>query len=400
MNPQELRNDIPILKDYVYLDAASTTPTPRLVVEAMNRYYYEYNANTGRGAYSLAVKATEKLEEARRKVADFVNAKAEEIIFTKNTTESINLVATGLRFEKGDSIIIPNIEHHSNYLPWLKLREKGVKVKIIKADKNGIIDPGHIEDAIDENTKLITVTHVSNAIGSVQDIKRIGRGSEENNILFMVDAAQSFGHMKVDVKEFKADFIAFPGHKGALGPVGTGFLFCNLQSVDELEPPNLGGGTVIDVLEDQFKLEKPPKRFEAGTLNIAGFIGLGKAIDYLKRIGMDKIEKHGKNLTRKLYKSLTEIDAVECYGDPKNIYGIVSFNIDSIKPDDVARMLDEMARICVRSGHHCAIPAMRHLGVHEKGGTVRASIHYYNILEDIEILIESINEIVKMEGLR
>jgi len=394
MNPQNLRDDIPLLKDYVYLDAASTTPTPKPVVEAMTRYYYKYNANTGRGAYSLAVKATEKLENARQKVADFVNAQPEEIIFTKNTTEAINIVANGLRFERGDSIIVPNIEHHSNYLPWLKLREKGVKIKIVKADKDGIINPESIKDAIDEKTKLITITHVSNAIGSVQDIKRIGKIADENGILFMVDAAQSIGHMKFDAKELKANFVAFPGHKGTLGPVGTGFLYCNLQNVEELEPSSLGGGTVIDVLGDQFKLEEPPRRFEAGTLNIAGFIGLGAAIDYIKSIGIDRIEKHCTWLTGKLYKSIIDIDKVECYGNPKNIYGIVSFNVDDINPDDVARKLDEMARICVRSGHHCAIPAMRHLGVHDRGGTVRASIHYYNILEDVEILAESINEIV------
>ena len=394
MNPKDLRDDIPLLEDYVYLDAASTTPTPKPVVEAINEYYYKYNANTGRGAYSLAVRATEKLEDAREKVADFVNAKPEEIIFTKNTTESINLVANGLRFRKGDSIIVPNIEHHSNYLPWLKLREKGVNIRVIKADENCIVDPGDIEDAIDENTRLITVTHVSNAIGSMQDIKRIGRIADENNILFLVDAAQSIGHMKFDVKKFKVNFAAFPGHKGTLGPVGTGFLYCNLQNIDELEPSSLGGGTIIDVSEDRIKLEEPPRRFEAGTLNIAGFIGLGAAIDYIKSIGIERIEKHGARLTRKLYKSIIEIDKVECYGSPQNIYGIVSFNVDNISPDDVARKLDEKARICVRSGHHCAIPAMRHLGVHERGGTVRASIHYYNILEDVEILAETINEIV------
>jgi cysteine desulfurase/selenocysteine lyase len=361
-------------------------------------YFYNYNANTGRGAYSLAVKATQKVKDSRLKVANFINAAPEEIVFTKNTTEAINIVANGLSFKKGDSIIVPNIEHHSNFLPWLNLRKKGVNLKVVKADSNGIVDPYSFEAAIDETTQLIAVTHVSNAIGSVQNVHEIGKIAEEKDLLYFVDGAQSIGHMKVDIKKIKADFAAFPGHKGTLGPVGTGFLYCDQNKIEELGPSSLGGGTVLDVSEDDFELESFPARFEGGTGNIAGFIGLGASVDYINRIGLDKIEKHTINLTQELYSSLSTIENVTCYGDPQNIYGIVSFNINNMHPHDVAKILDEIGRICVRSGHHCAIPAIKHIGAYEQGGTVRASVHYYNTSEEIQKLTTTVEEIAKTFG--
>ncbi|SCM58662.1 putative cysteine desulfurase [Methanothermobacter wolfeii] len=390
---EDVRSDIPLLEDHVYLDAASTTPTPLPVVRAMEEYFLSYNANTGRGAYSLVVRATERLNEARSKVAGFINASADEIIFTKNTSEAINIVAGGLRFRRGDSVVVPNIEHHSNFLPWLRLRKMGVDVRVVRADETGVVDPSVIEDAVDDTTRLVTVTHISNALGSVQEVEEIGSIAHEHGALYLVDAAQSIGHMEVDVKGIGADFAAFPGHKGTMGPVGTGFLYCNRECIDELEPFSLGGGTVLDVSEDEYVLEEFPARFEAGTLNIAGFIGLGASIDYMNRIGIGRIEKHTIKLTEKLYSELSSIDRLECYGDPQNIYGILSFNIDNMDPHDVAKLLDETAGICVRSGHHCAIPAIKHLGLHKMGGTVRASIHYYNTEEEIELLAETLNEI-------
>jgi cysteine desulfurase/selenocysteine lyase len=398
METAEVRADIPLLEELIYLDAASTTPTPKPVVEAMCDYFYNYNANTGRGAYSLAVKATQKVKDSRLKIANFINATPEEIVFTKNTTEAINIVANGLSFKKGDSIIVPNIEHHSNFLPWLNLRKKGVDLKVVKANSDGIVDPYSIEKAVDETTRLIAVTHVSNAIGSVQDVHEIGKIAKEKDLLYLIDAAQSIGHMKVDIKEMNADFAAFPGHKGTLGPVGTGFLYCNQKRVEEIEPSSLGGGTVLDVSEDDFELESFPARFEGGTGNIAGFIGLGASIDYINRIGMEKIEKHSINLTQELYSSLASIENVTCYGNPQNIYGIVSFNINNMHPHDVAKILDEIGGICVRSGHHCAIPAIKHIGAYEQGGTVRASVHYYNTSEEIQKLATTVEEIAKTFG--
>jgi len=395
----DIRADIPLLEEVIYLDAASTTPTPKPVVEAMCDYFYNYNSNTGRGAYRMAVKSTKEFERARYRISKFINCKSSEVIFTKNTTEAINLVANGFDFKKGDSIIVPNIEHHSNFIPWLNLKKKqGVELKIIKADKYGVVDPRDIESAVGANTKLITTTHVSNAIGSVQPVNEIGKIADENNVLYMVDAAQSAGHMKLDVKETKADFITFSGHKGLLGPIGTGFLYCGEQSVEKLEPMNLGGGTVLDVTENEFSFEDVPARFEGGTQNIAGFIGLGVAVDYIDRIGLERIENHSKKLTAMLFQEINDISNTIVYGSPENIYGIVAFNIDGVNAHDVAKILDELKNICVRSGHHCAIPAIRHIGAIELGGTVRASLHYYNTEEEIQIFGETLREISKFFG--
>jgi cysteine desulfurase / selenocysteine lyase len=398
MKTADVRRDIPLLDDVIYLDAASTTPTPRPVVEAICDYFYNYNANTGRGAYGLALKATQKLDDSRNKIAKFVNSDSEEIIFTKNTTEAINLVTNGLEFQKGDNILVSDIEHHSNLVPWLNLKKRGVEVKIVNTDEDGIIDAEDIEEAVDENTRLITVTHVSNSLGSLQPATEIGKIAQDNEILYLVDAAQSVGHMAVDVKKWKANFVACPGHKGLLGPVGTGFLYCARDSQTELKPFNLGGGTVDNVTGDDFKLTESPACFEGGTQNIAGFIGLGAAIDYLERIGLSKVEKHTKKLTRIMYNEIKEVENVMIYGSPENIYGIVSFNINNINPHDLAKILDEVKSICVRSGFHCAIPSIRHIGAYELGGTVRASIHYYNTQEEVKILGETLREVSKFLG--
>lgn len=398
MENADIRKDIPMLDEIIYMDAASTTPTPKPVVDAMCDYYYNYNANIGRGAYRTAVKAGSEFEKARSKIAKFINSKPEEIIFTKNTTEAINLVANGLDFKRGDSVIVPNIEHHSNFLPWLNLKKKGVNLKIVQADKYGVVDAADIEKAVDKTTKLITITHVSNAIGSVQPVYEVGDIAEENDLLYMVDAAQSAGHMELDVKKIKADFTAFPGHKGIMGPVGTGFLYCKADKMNGLQPENLGGGTVFDVTEDDFKLAEGHARFEGGTQNIAGVIGLGTAVDYIKNIGLDRIEKHSQKLTKLMFDEISDVDNTTVYGNPENIYGIVAFNINGANPHDVAKILDELKRICVRSGHHCAIPAIRHTGAYDFGGSVRASIHCYNTKDEVQILSETLAEISQFFG--
>ena len=395
MKTDDVRADIPLLKDFIYFDAASTTPTPRPVIEAICDYFYNYNSNTGRGAYNLSIKATQEFNKAKIKIAGFINANPEDIVFTKNTTEAINLIAHGLDFNKNENIIVSNMEHHSNLVPWLNLKKKGLEVKVVKADQNGVIDPLDIEMALDSNTRLIAITHISNSIGSVQPVEELGKIAKENEVLYLIDAAQSAGHMKLDVKNLMADFITFPGHKGFLGPVGTGFLYCNNKLQYELEPINLGGGTVEDVSDDYFKLTESPTRFEGGTQNISGFIGLGAAIDYLKRIGMNNIEKHSHELTQMLYNEIQNIEKAKVYGSPENIYGIVSFNIDGINPHDLAKILDEVKFICVRSGHHCALPSIKHIGAYELGGTVRASLHYYNTKDEIQIFIETLKEVSK-----
>lgn len=398
MQVTDFRADIPFLDEVIYLDAASTTPTPKPVVDAMNEYYHHFNSNTGRGAYRTAVKATSEVEKTRVKLSKLINCDPEEIIFTKNTTEAINLVVNGLNYEKDESIIVPNIEHHSNFIPWLNLKNQGVKTKIISSGQHGMVKSEDIEQTIDKTTKLITITQVSNSIGSVQPVNEIGKLAKENNILFMMDAAQSVGHMSVDVKEIGADFVSFPGHKGLLGPVGTGFLYCNKEVAEKLSPMNLGGGTVSDVTEDNFTLAPVPSRFEGGTQNISGIIGLGAAVDYINKIGISKIEKYGEKLTKMMYNGIKEIENAAVYGHPENIYDMVGFNISGVNCHDVAKILDEQSNICVRSGMHCAIPAMRQIGAYEFGGTVRASIHYYNTEEEIQTLIDILDEVSKFLG--
>ncbi|MEN6290419.1 MAG: aminotransferase class V-fold PLP-dependent enzyme, partial [Methanobacterium sp.] len=324
----DIRSDIPLLNEVIYLDAASTTPTPEPVVNAMCDYFHNFNANIGRGAYKTAVKATMKFENTRERIAKFINCNRNEVIFTKNTTEAINLVANSLEFKKGDSIIVPNIEHHSNFLPWLNLKKAGVNLKVIKTDKYGIIDIGDIEKAVDDTTKLITTTHISNSIGSCQPIYDIGDIAEENGVLYLVDAAQSAGHVKFDVKETKADFVSFPGHKCLFGPVVTGFLYSKSYVMDKLKPVNLGGGTVSKVTEDDFTLESAPGRFEGGTQNIAGVIGLGAAINYVENVGIENIEKHSAKLTKYMFDKINSRDNTICYGNPDHIHGLVAFHVE------------------------------------------------------------------------
>ena len=390
---EQIRSDFPILNDLIYLDSASTSLTPIQVVEAMNEYYLKYNANIGRGAYRIAIKSGEKVEETRGKIAKFINAKNEEIIFTKNTTEAINIVANGLDFKKGDNICVSNMEHHSNLIPWLNLKQIGLEVKIVEANSDGVVEKSEIEKQINDKTKLVAINHISNSIGSIQDIEAIGKMAHENNTLFLVDGAQSIGHTKMDAKKINADFMAFPGHKGLLGPVGTGFLYLKEETANDLKPTSLGGGTITNVNGQDFTLENVPHRFEGGTQNISGIIGLGRAIDYITNIKVPNIEKHCSNLSKKIWELLLNIDGLTLYGSPKKTYGIVSFNVDGVNPYDVSKILDETGNICVRSGYHCAIPGINHFNAN---GTVRVSVHYYNNMSDIEKLANLTEEIAKI----
>lgn len=393
----DIRKDFPILKKITYFDSASTSLTPKPVIEAMNDYYYNYNANIGRGAYKTAIKSGQKVEESRDKIANLINSSNNEIIFTQNTTNAINIVANGFPFEKNDNIIISNIEHHSNSIPWLNIEKNNncgnnVNVKIANADSNGIVDPSSISELIDKNTKIVAITHISNSIGSCQDIKEISKiVHEHEDVYLLVDVAQSIGHIHVDIKDIKADFIAAPGHKGLLGPTGTGFLYGKKELLEKISPKNLGGGTITNLKNHEFSLEEIPHRFEGGTQNISGIIGLGKAIDYINNIKISNIQKHSQKLTKEIYNSLSEIDNIILYGNPENIRNIVSFNIIGANPYDISKILDETANICVRSGFHCAIPSLNLINADK--GTIRASIHCYNNEEDVEKLITNIKEI-------
>jgi cysteine desulfurase/selenocysteine lyase len=391
---EEIREDFPLLKRFVYLDSASTSLTPIPVIEAMNNYYYNYNANTGRGNYKIALKATDKLENTRKKLAKFINVTNNEIVFTKNTTDAINMVVNGLKFEKIGNVIVSGIEHHSNLIPWLNLKNQGVEVKIAKNNDNYIINPNDINDLIDENTKIIAITHISNVFGSLQDVKEIGKIARENDVLFLVDAAQSVGYIPVDVKDIKPDFMAFPAHKGLLGPVGLGALYLREEIAENLMIKNLGGGTVTDVKGNDFTLESIPYRFEGGTSNISGIIGLGRAIDYINNIKIDDIEKYSQKLTNELYEKISSIENIKVYGNPNNIHHTISFNIKGLNPYDVSKILDETSNICVRSGFHCSIPSVRNVGA--ENGIVRASIHCYNNFEDIQNLYDALKLISQM----
>lgn len=391
MDIERIRKDFPILEKVIYMDNAATSLTPVSVIEEISEYYSEYRANVHRGIHTLSKIASERYEEAHEKISRLINSSPEEIILTSNTTQGINLIALSLDLRRGDKVVTTSLEHHSNLLPWMRLRRKGVKVEIVNPDRKGRLNIGDFEDVIDENTKLIAVTHISNVLGSISPVNEIGRIARENNILYLVDAAQSVPHIPVDVKEIKCDFLAFSGHK-MLGPTGIGAIYIRKEIADELEPKILGGGTIGQVTLSNYTLTKSPERWEAGTPNIAGAIGFGKAVEYLQNIGFERIRRHERELTRSIVSGLREIENVEPYGPGEEYQiGIVSFNVKDLNPHEVASVLDKESGIMVRSGHHCAMPLMNLLGC--PGGTVRASLYIYNTLEEVDRFISEIKRI-------
>lgn len=394
---ERLRADFPILKDIIYMDNAATSLTPEPVLEAVLSYYREYNANVGRGVHRLSQFASQKYNDAHRKVAGFIGANEGEVIFTKNTTEAINMVAYGLKWEKGDEIVTTLLEHHSNFLPWLRLKEKGVILKIVKPDKAGVLDLSDFEHAVSARTRLVAVTQVSNVMGTFSPIKEIAAICKENGggdgALFLVDGAQSVPHIPIDVEELGCDFFAFAGHK-MLGPTGTGVLW--LKNPQKLEPTLFGGGMIETVSRDDYTLAGGYERFEAGTPHISGGIGLGRAVDYLNDLGMEQISGYEDRLAKKLIEGLLGIEKVQVYGS-NNLserIGVVSFTITGLHPHEIALMLDEVSDIMVRSGHHCCMPLMHHLGL--KDGTVRASLYLYNTKGEVDTFLETVEGIAKV----
>ncbi|MCD6202891.1 MAG: cysteine desulfurase, partial [Methanophagales archaeon] len=374
---ERIRRDFPILESgIIYMDTAATSLTPEPVLNATLDYYRRYNANVGRGVHRLTRMATAEYEEARNKVAKFIGARAHEVVFTRNTTEGINMVASGLSMHKGDKVVISLMEHHSNLLPWLRAKRKfGIDIEVVKpanGDKRCELDISDFEAAIDADTRIVAVSHVSNALGSILPIREISRLCRANDVLLLVDGAQSVPHLPVDVKELGCDFMAFSGHK-MLAPTGIGALYIREELMPEIEPLNVGGGGVETASFVDYKLKAANERFESGTPDISGAIGLGAAVDYLNAIGMENVRRREEELTKELIEGLREIPGVEIYGydtsSDKRI-GTVSFNIDGKNPDDVALMLDNKAGIIVRSGHHCCMPLMNYIGIE---GTVRAS---------------------------
>ncbi len=399
LDVEQVRKDFPILKSgVIYLDSTASSLTPEPVLAKVMQFYHEYRANVDRGVHRLSMKASEECEEARKKVADFINAKlTSEIIWTRNTTEGINLVATGLNWKKGDKLITTVLEHHSNFIVWLRVRDKyGAKISLVMPRKpviKGILDLADFERLVDDKTKLVAVSHVSNVLGVILPIKEITEIAHEHGAYVVVDAAQSVPHMKVDVQDLDCDFLAFSGHK-MCGPTGSGALYMKQELTEKVEPLIIGGGSIREVGADYYKLDASPRRFEGGTIDIAAVIGLGAAVDYLTKIGIGKIEAHEKKLVRQMYEGLTAPRDVEVYGPgPESRVGLVPFNVGDLNPHDVALALDVSANIMVRSGHHCAQPLSR--TVLGKQGTVRASCYLYNTMNEVDVLVSAVKDIAE-----
>jgi len=392
---QKVRQDFPILNTgIIYLDNAASSLTPEPVVQKMVEYYHEYRSNVERGLYKTSQRASEEVEKARAKIASFINSRSDsEIIFTKNSTESVNIVANGLTWRKGEKIITTLLEHHSNFIVWLRVKQKHcVNVDIVHPDGHGLVNLSDVEKAVNDHTKLVAVTHVSNVLGVILPIKEIVDIAHDHGALVLVDGAQSVPHLNVDVQRLGCDFLVFSGHK-MCGPTGIGVLYIKQELLDRIEPLCIGGGAISDVGADYYRLEKSPAKFEAGTPPIAEAIGLGAAVDYLKNVGMKNIENHERNLTERIFETLINIPNVRIYGpEPKDKVGIISFNVGESNPHDVALAFDVSEDIMVRSGHHCAMPLVKDI-LKENRGTVRASTYLYNTEEEVEKFTSTLSKL-------
>lgn len=398
LDVKKIRRDFPILDSgIIYLDNAASSLTPEPVIQKMLEFYHNYRANVERGVHRFSQKASEEYEKAHAKVADFINAKSEtEIILTKNATEAINLVANGVNWKKGDKIVTSLIEHHSNFIVWLRLKKRyGVNVEIVKPNREGIFDTVDFEKAMDNKTRLVALTHVSNVLGVKTPVDEIAKIAHDHDAHLLVDGAQSAPHLKVDVQKIGCDYLAFSGHK-MLGPTGVGVLYARKELLDNLEPLSIGGGTIADVGLDYYTLAVSPMKFEAGTPAIAEAIGLSAAIDYLKEVQLENIEVYERELVKKMHQGLAGVPNVEVYGPKKaeQRTGILSFNVGDLNPHDVALALDVSANIMVRSGHHCCLPLHKEL-LKRREGTVRASLYLYNTEAEVEKLVSMVDEIAR-----
>lgn len=394
-----IRSDFPILdrkvrdgKRLVYLDNAATSQKPKQVIDAIYDYYMNYNSNIHRAVHQLAEDATIAFEGARDKVAKFVNAEREEIIFVRNATEAINLVAYTWGRENvnaGDKVVITEFEHHSNIVPWqLLTKEKKASLHYIRIDDDGLLMLDDLYDVLEhDHVKLVSLSQMSNVLGTLAPAEEIVRTCHKHDVPVLVDAAQSAPHMPIDVKKMGCDFMAFSAHK-MLGPTGVGVLYAKKEYLEKM-PPFMGGGDMIkEVHKYETRWNDLPWKYEAGTPNIADVIGYGVAIDYLNRIGMDSVRNHEKELTKYALDRITRVKGVHVYGtqDMEKRGGVISFNFGDIHPHDLATILDEDG-IAIRSGHHCAQPLMERLGV---PATSRASFYIYNTEEEVDLFIKSL----------
>ena len=394
------KDEFPILQErkISYLDSGATTQKPQCVIDAIESYYKECNANPHRGAYSLSIEATEKYESTREKIAKFINAKnREEIIFSKNATESLNLIAYsyGLdNLKKDDEVVLSIMEHHSNLVPWQYVTKKtNSKLKFMYINKDYELSKEEIESKITDKTKVVGITHVSNVLGTINNVKEIIKYAHKKGAVVIVDASQSIPHMKIDVQDLDADFLAFSGHK-MFAPLGIGVLYGKKELLNKMTPFLMGGDMIEYVYEQNTTFAPLPNKFEAGTQNVEGVIGLGSAIDYIEKIGYKEIQNVEEAITKYAVNELSKLDFLELYITPhlENHSSVISFNIKGVHPHDVASILDSNG-VCVRSGNHCAQPLLRYLGM---DSTCRASFSIYNTKEDVDNLVETLKKAYKM----
>ena len=398
LDVKSIRRDFPILeKGLIYLDSAASSLTPEQVVLKEMEFYRGYRANVERGVHRWSQEASEEYENAHEEAARFIGAPSKaNVAMLRNTTEGINLVANSQDWKKSDKIVTSVIEHHSNFITWLRVRQRhGTGVEVVSCDTEGFFELADWEKAIDDSTKLVAVTHVSNVLGCIVPIKEIIEIAHEHGAKVLVDGAQGVPHIETDVVELGVDFLAFSGHK-MLGPTGSGGLYISEAEIATTEPLCIGGGTIADVSIDDYVLAVPPMKYEAGTPAIAQVIGLGEACRYLSRVGMKNIEEWDLKLANRLLDGLSDIPDVEIYGpkDPKQRVGLATFNIGDMNPHDVALTLDLEYDVATRSGHHCALPLMKELYKLNEGN-VRASTYLYNTVEEIDHLISAVEEIAR-----
>lgn len=395
-----IRDDFPILQNrkMAYLDSGATTQKPKQVIEAIEKFYENNNANPHRGAYSLSIEATEEYENTRKKIAKFINARyEEEIIFSKNASESLNLVAYsyGLdNLKKDDEVVISIMEHHSNLVPWQYVTGKTQSnLKYMYVNENYELSKEEIESKITDKTKIVAITHVSNVLGTINPVKEIIKYAHKKGAIVIVDASQSIPHMKIDVQDLDADFLAFSGHK-MLAPLGIGVLYGKREILNKMNPFLMGGDMIEYVYEQKTTFAPLPNKFEAGTQNVEGVIGLGAAIDYISNLGYDEIQEIEDELLDYAREELSKLDFLKIYMTPnrKNHSAVISFNIKGVHPHDVASILDS-ENVCVRSGNHCAQPLLRFLG---EDSTCRMSLYFYNTKQDIDMLVEALKKAYKM----
>ena len=399
MDVNKIRQDFPILaeqvngKDLIYLDTSATSQSPRQVIDAMNDYYETYNSNVHRGVHTLGTKATDAYEKARMKVRSFINAQRfEEIIYTRGTTAAINLVARSfgdMVVEDGDEIVVTEMEHHANIVPWQQLaKRKNARLVFIPMEEDGTITLDSVKSVMSDKTKIVAITHVSNVLGTINDIKEIAKITHEHGAYIAVDGAQAVPNMAVDVQDLDVDFYSFSGHK-MLGPTGIGILYGKADLLDKMEPIEYGGDMIDYVYKTDATWTDLPVKFEAGTPMIAEAVGLHAAIDYLEELGLDNIHDYEQTLVGYAYDKMSEIEGIEIYGpDKDNRAGLITFNLTGVHPHDLATALDSEG-IAVRAGHHCAQPLMKWCNAHS---TARASFYLYNTKEEIDQFIESLEK--------